>query len=98
MYALEGEIYSKLKNIHLGKPPLILKKVFWFVYISLHSSTLVYIRFDSCSDSSTFVYVRLDSSSERLHSSTFVYTCLLSPSNSSVFLETDPFKLIWLMI
>ena len=28
MYALEGEIYSKLKNIHLGKPPLILKKVF----------------------------------------------------------------------
>ena len=45
----EGEIYGKLKNIHLGRPPLILKKyyfdLFTFVYTrpvtGLHSSISV---------------------------------------------------------
>ena len=80
IHVFEGEIYGKLKNIHFGEPPLILKKSFyWFVYIRLHSSTLVYIRLDSSSDSSTLVYIYLHSSSDsstivyiRLHSSTFV--------------------------
>ena len=38
IYAFDGEIYSKLKNIHIGKPPLVYKKVF---LIRLHSSTFV---------------------------------------------------------
>ena len=62
IHVFEGEICGKLKNIHLGKPPLILKK---FFLICLHSSTLVYIRLHS----PTFVQTNL-------HSSTFVYTRL----------------------
>ena len=69
-----GEIYSKLKNIYLGKPQLISKKFFWFVYTRLQSS----------SDSSKLVFIRLHSSSDY---STFVYTRLHLSSDSSVFLE-----------
>ena len=68
IYAFEGEIYGKLKNIHLGKPLLISKKFF-------DSFTLVYIRLDSSSDSATLIYIRLNSSSD---SSTFVYTHLVT--------------------
>ena len=84
----EGEIYCKLKNIHLGKLPLISKKRFF------DSFTLVHIRLDSSSDSSTLVYIHLDLSSVsstlfyfRLHPSTFVYTRIHSSRNSSVFLQ-----------
>ena len=43
-----GRNLRELKNIHLGKPPLISKKNFFgFVHTSLHSSTLSYIRLDS---------------------------------------------------
>ena len=64
IHVFQGEIYGKLKNIHLGKPPLILKKRFsWFVYIRLDSSTFIYTRLvtrlHSSSDSSTLVYIRL---------------------------------------
>ena len=56
IYAFDKEIYCKLKNIHLGKPPLIYKKVF---LIRLHSSTfvqrLVYTRLDSSSGSFVFL-------------------------------------------
>ena len=83
----EREIYYKLKNIHLGKLPLISKKIFLiclhlstFVYTRLNSSRLVCIRLDLSSDLSTLVYFRL-------HSSTFVYTRLHSSSDSSVILE-----------
>ena len=41
IHIFKGEIYGKLKNIHLGKSRLILKKAF---LICLHSSTLIYIR------------------------------------------------------
>ena len=71
IYAFKGEIYGKLKNIHLWKPPLLWKKTFLyrlhassFVFIYLRSSTLV-------SDSSTLVYTRL-------HSSRLVYTRLVT--------------------
>ena len=76
-----GRNLRKLKNIHLGKPPLISKKIF---LIRLHSSTLVYIRLDLSSDLSALVYIHLDSSS---NSSTLFYTRLDSSSGSSVFLE-----------
>ena len=72
-----GRNLRKLKNIHLGKPPLISKKIF---LIRLHSSTLVYIRLDLSSDLSALVYIHLDSS-------TLFYTRLDSSSGSSVFLE-----------
>ena len=72
-----------------------IKKIFfWFVCTRLHSSTPVYIRLHSSSDSPTLVYIRLHSSSDssklvciRLRSSTFVYTRLHLSSDSSVFLE-----------
>ena len=45
IYAFEGEIYGRLKNIHLRKPPLIPKKSFFdlfaFVYIRPRSSSFV---------------------------------------------------------
>ena len=80
------EIYCKLKNIHLKKPPLISKKSFFdlftLVYIRLDSSSdssiLVYICLDSSSDSSTLIYIRLEFSSDSLHSSTFAYIRLYS--------------------
>ena len=74
IYAFEGGICCRLKNVHLGKPPLIFKKIFF------NSFALVYILLDS----STFVQTHLVIC---LHSSTFVYTRLHSPSDSSVFLE-----------
>ena len=74
IYVFEGEIYGKLRNIHLGNPPLILKRNFFYLF------TFVYTRLHS----STFVYIRLVT---RLHTSTFFYTCLHSSSDSSVFLE-----------
>ena len=40
IHVFEGEISCKLKNSHLGKPPLKLKKAF---LICLHLSTLVHI-------------------------------------------------------
>ena len=111
VYVFEGEIYGKLKNIHLRKPTLILKKsFFWFVYIRLHSSTFVYICLNSSSDCSTLIYIRLDLSGDSstlvyipLHRSTFVYTRLHSSSDSSVFLELICFlefilPKIWLTI
>ena len=52
-----GRNLRKLKNIHLGKPPLIL---ILFLWIRLHPSTLVYTR----PHSSRLVYSRLDSSSD----------------------------------
>ena len=76
-----GRNLRKLKNIRLGKPPLI-SKIFFL--IRLHSSTLVYIRLDLSSDLSAFVYIHRDSSS---NSSTLFYTRLDSSSGSSVFLE-----------
>ena len=55
-----GRNLCKLKNIHLGKPPLISKKLFfWFVYTRLHSSRLVYVGVVICLHSSAFVYTRL---------------------------------------
>ena len=63
--AFEGEIYGKLKNINLGKPPLKSRKRFF------DSFTLVYIRLDLSSDSSTLVYIRLNSP-------TLVYTRLVT--------------------
>ena len=40
--SLREKIYGKLKNIHLGRPPLISKKKFWFINTTrLHSFTLV---------------------------------------------------------
>ena len=81
--SFRGRNLSKLKNIHLGKPPLISKKKkkkiplhsSTFIYTHLHSSRLVYNRLDSFSDSSTLVYIRLVTclhSSTRLYSSTLV--------------------------
>ena len=58
----EGEIYCKLKNIHLGKPPLISKHFFnsfTLLYIRLHSSTFVQTRLVTHLHSSTLVYIRL---------------------------------------
>ena len=91
IHIFKGEIYGKLKNIHLGKSRLILKKAF---LICLHSSTLIYIRLhlstfiQACLvtllHSSTFVQVRLLT---RLHSFTFVHTRLHSPSDAPVLLE-----------
>ena len=76
-----GRNLRKLKNIHLGKPPLISKKPFFsFAYTCLHSPRLVYNRLDfsrdSSSDSSTLVYIRLVT---RLNSPTIVYICLDFP-------------------
>ena len=95
-YACKGEIYSKLKNICLGKPPLISILIrlhclhsSTLIYICLHSSSdssiLVYIRLHSSSDSSTLIYIRLHSSSD---SSTLVYIHLHSPSDSSTLVST----------
>ena len=75
LLCLWGRNLHKLKNIYLGKPPLISKKINSFtlvslVYTSLHSSTLVYNRPDLSNDSSTLVYICLDSSSD---SSALVY-------------------------
>ena len=67
-----GRNLRKLKNIHLGKPPLISKNFFdslTFVYTRLHSSRSVYNPLDSSSDSSALVYIRLVT---RLHSSSLV--------------------------
>ena len=68
----------KLKNIHLGKPPLITKKIFLirlrlstFVYTRLYSSRLIHNRLDSSSDSSTLVY-------------TCLMTLLLLPTSSAL--------------
>ena len=52
----------------------------WFVYIRLHSSTLVFICLGSSSGSSTHMYIRLDSSSDL---SALVYIRLDSSSDSS---------------
>ena len=43
-----------------------------FVYNSLHSSTIFCNCLDLSSDSSTLIYIRLDSSSDSLHSSIFI--------------------------
>ena len=69
IYAFEGEIYGKLMNIHLGKPPLISKKSFLVCSHLSTSFTLVYIRLvyiwsDSYGDLSTLVYFCLDVSSD----------------------------------
>ena len=69
IYAFEGEIYGKLMNIHLGKPPLISKKSFLVCSHLSTSFTLVYIRLvyiwsDSYGDLSTLVYFCLDLSSD----------------------------------
>ena len=72
----------KFKKIHLGKPPLISKKIFLirlhsstFVFTRLHSSRLFCDRLDLSGDLSTLVYIRLDLSSD---SSTLVYISLHS--------------------
>ena len=56
------EIYGKLNNIHLRRPPLISQKRFQinlnsskFVYTRVHSSILIYIRLHSSFDSSTLL-------------------------------------------
>ena len=95
--SFRGRNLSKLKNIHLGKPPLISKKK--KKKIRLHSSTFIYTHLDSFSDSSTLVYIRLDSFSDsstfvqtrlvtRLHSSTFVYTRLVTRLHLSTLVYT----------
>ena len=87
-----GRNLRELKNIHLGKPPLISKNFFLirshqstFIYTRLHSSRLIYNRLDESSDSSTFVYIRLDSSSD---SSSLVYICLVTRLHSPTFVYT----------
>ena len=56
MYAFEGEHPSWEASIDIKK------RFSWFVYTSLYSSTLVYIRLDWSSELSTLMYIRLDSS------------------------------------
>ena len=87
-----GRNLHKLKNIHLGKPPVITKEnFFWFVYTGLHSSTLLYSSrlvyncLDLSSDSSTLVNICLDSSS---NSSTFVCIRIMTPLLLSTFFCT----------
>ena len=80
IHVFEGEIYRKLKNVHLGKPPLMLKKKFFL--ICLYSSTLVKIRLDSSSDSSTLVCIPLHSSSD---SSVFLEQIVLLGNTQQAF-------------
>ena len=72
----------KLKNIHLGKPPLISIYIYIYIYmyICLLSPTFIY----TCLHSWRLVYNCLHSSS---NSSTLIYICLHSSSDSSVFLD-----------
>ena len=92
--SFRGRNLSKLKNIHLGKPPLISKKKKKrFVYTHLHSSTLIQTRLVTRLHSSTFVQTRLVT---RLHSSTFVQTRLHLSSDLStlVYIRLHSFRLV----
>ena len=99
IYAFKEEIYGKLKNIYLCKPPLQWKKAFFvsftLVYIRLHLSAFVYTRLVTRLHPSTLVYTRL-------HWSTLVYTRLVtrlySSSNSSVFLNRSTITLVLIEI
>ena len=59
IYTFDGEIYCKLKNIHLGNPTLISKISFFYsftlVYMCPHSFAFVYTLLHSSSDSSVFL-------------------------------------------
>ena len=81
IYAFEGEIYGKLMNIHLGKPPLISKKSFLVCSHLSTSFTLVYIRLDQL----TFGQTRMVTC---LHSSIFVQTCLVTCPHSTRLVDT----------
>ena len=93
---------TQIKEIYLGKPPLISKKknliqLHWstFLYTRLHSSILVSNCLDLSSDLSTLLYINLVSSSDlstlvsiRLHLSSDPSTLIYIRLHSSRLVQT----------